>query len=347
MDRKSWTITGALLGAAGLAAWLWQKGNGRHAPAAGRAEGPWTAAEIPDLIDTTAVVTGANSGLGYETALALAQQGAHVVLAVRSVARGERAAAEICAAAPGASVAVAELDLADLNSVRAFAAWFLGEHETLELLVNNAGVMAIPRRETADGFEMQFGVNHVGHFALTGLLLPALLRAEESRVVTVSSGAHQGGRINFDDLQSRERYSAFGAYAQSKLANLLFAYELQRRLDAAGASVSSVAAHPGYAATNLQRRGPEMNESRLQAALMEAANRIFAQSAAQGALNTLYAAVAPGVEGGEYVAPDGLMTMRGYPVTRASSRASYDAEAAARLWEISERLTGVQYQALA
>ena len=252
----------------------------------------WTANDIPDQSGRTAIVTGANSGLGLITARELARHGADVVLACRNTVKGEEAAAAILQEAPGAQVSVQALDLADLASVHAFAE---AQDGPLDLLVNNAGVMGIPRRETKDGFEMQFGTNHLGHFALTGLLMPSLLKAPEPRVVTLSSTAHKFGRMNFDDLQGERRYFRWSAYGQSKLANLLFAFELQRRADEAGLDLTSVAAHPGYAATNLQTRGPEAGGllTRVEDAAMAVANHVVAQSDEMGALPQLYAATVP------------------------------------------------------
>lgn len=306
----------------------------------------WVETHIPSQGGKVALITGANSGLGFEAAHVLAAKGAHVILAVRDAAKGERAAAAIRRSAPTAELAVLPLDLASLASIRRAAVEVLRTYDRLDMLINNAGVMAIPRRLTADGFEMQFGVNHLGHFALTGLLLPLLLRAAAARVVTVSSGAHVLGRINFDDLHGERRYHPWAAYAQSKLANLLFAYELQRRLAAAGGQAISVAAHPGYAATNLQRVGPEMAGSRLGLWLMSASNRLLAQSAAMGALPEVYAATSPDVCGGDYIGPDGALGQRGFPKKARSSARSYNAETAAQLWRVSEQLTGVRFEGI-
>ncbi|MCB8984544.1 MAG: SDR family oxidoreductase [Ardenticatenaceae bacterium] len=305
----------------------------------------WTTADMPDLTGKVAIVTGANSGLGYETALALAQKNARVVMACRNQEKGERARAQIAEQAPEAALDLRRLDLADLSSVRALAGAVRADYDRLDMLINNAGVMALPYRETADGFEMQFGTNHLGHFALTGLLLDLLLATPEARVVTVSSLVHRRGRLNFDDLQSQKQYSKWGAYGQSKLANLLFAYELQRRLTAVSADTISVAAHPGYAATQLQEAGPNMEGSTLQRQIMDLANKLFAQSAAMGALPTLYAATAPEVRGGEFYGPDGFGGARGYPVCTDSSPRSHDVAAAIKLWQVSEELTGVTYPA--
>lgn len=299
----------------------------------------WTAEQIPDQTGRTAVVTGANSGLGLVTAKELARHGASVVLACRNAEKAQGAAAEVRAAAPGATVVVEALDLGSLDSVRAFAQRFRDGHETLDLLINNAGVMAPPRRTTADGFELQFGTNHLGHFALTGLLLDRLQATSGARVVTLSSGAHRIGKLAFDDLQGERRYSRWRWYGQSKLANLMFALELDRRLRAAGSQLRSVAAHPGYAATNLQSAvAPAVD-----GLIMKVGNALFAQSAEMGALPQLYAATAPGVAGGDFIGPDGLGEQRGHPTVVHGSRASADAAAAARLWEVSEDLTGVAY----
>ncbi|NLU82381.1 oxidoreductase [Rhodococcus sp. HNM0569] len=286
----------------------------------------WTAADIPDQTGRTFVVTGANSGLGAVAARALGAKGAHVILAVRDTAKGERVAAEI-----GANADVRRLDLADLASVESFA----DTVESVDVLVNNAGVMAVPQRRTADGFEMQIGTNHLGHLALTGRLIDRI----SDRVVTMSSAMHQLGTIHLDDLNfERRRYSSWLAYGQSKLANLLFTYELQRRLAAKGSAVKALAAHPGYAATNLQGRTEGFMDR-----LMPLANKVVAQSADMGALPELYAATAPDVFGGAYIGPGGPFEMRGYPKVVASNRKSHDAAVAAGLWELSEKLTGVTY----
>jgi hypothetical protein len=309
-------------------------------------ETKWTAADVPDQSGRIAIVTGANSGLGSETALALAAKGAHVVLACRDVTKAQSALETIRAASPGASVEVMALDLASLASIRAFAEAVSTRHPRLDLLCNNAGVMAIPRRRTADGFEMQLGTNHLGHFALTGLLLPRLLATPKSRVVSVSSSAHRPGKIHWDDLQLERSYRKWRAYAQSKLANLLFAYELDRRLRMAAASVISVAAHPGYAATNLQTVGARMEGARVFEKVFELGNRLFAQSAAMGALPTLYGATAPAVQGGDYFGPDGLSEMWGHPRKVGSTARSKNLADAGRLWELSEALTDVRFAAL-
>ncbi|MFB6201197.1 MAG: oxidoreductase [Halorhabdus sp.] len=305
---------------------------------------PWNRDAMGDHAGKTVVVTGANSGIGFEVTKAFAETGAHVVMACRSLERGRSARERIHQAVADPSLSVMELDLADLDAVRSFADAFSQAHDDLHVLANNAGVMAIPRSETADGFETQFGVNHLGHFALTGHLLDHLREIDgETRVVTQSSGLHERGEIDFADLHSEASYDRFGAYAQSKLANILFAYEFDRRLKAADSAVMSVACHPGYAATNLQRRGPEQAGSRLGRWLMQLANTLFAQPAEQGALPMLYATTHPDLDGGEYVGPGGLLNMRGHPEVQRSSDCSYDEARARKLWAVSADLTGVSY----
>ena len=301
----------------------------------------WTALDVPDQTGKIAVVTGANSGLGLATSRELARAGATVVLASRDPGKGERAIEEIGRSVPGAKLELRELDLADLASVRRFAERFAAEHESLDLLINNAGVMAPPRRLTKDGFESQFGTNHLGHFALTGLLLGRLLAAVEPRVVTVSSPGHRIGRINFDDLQGERRYNNWLAYGQSKLANLMFCFELDRRATVASTALRSMAAHPGYAATNLQFAGPSRSYERTLGAL---GNRWLAQSAEMGALPMLYAATVPDLSGGSYVGPDGFMEQRGYPHVVTAASKAYNRQSWRRLWEVSEQLTGVHYE---
>ncbi len=303
----------------------------------------WTNDSIPDLNGKTAVVTGANSGIGYWTAFWLAAKGARVVIASRNVEKAEHAVKEMRDSRPGLELDLIHLDLASLESVRSFAAVFRERYSTLDILVNNAGVMAIPFRETVDGFEMQFGTNHLGHFALTGLLLPQLMAAPAGRVVTVSSMVHCQGSIDFDNLNGKKEYDPWSAYRQRKLADLLFAYELQRKLDAAGKPLISVASHPGYAATNLQFVGPEMNQSLLNRLYWRFLNTVAAQSPEKGALPSLFAATAPEVAGGDFIAPHGMMEMRGYPVKSESSEESYNLGDAAQLWQASEELTGVKF----
>ncbi len=305
----------------------------------------WTAEDIPDQTGKVALVTGGNSGLGYETVVELARKGALVVLACRDSEKGNAAQDQVRQQTPDASIEVMQLDLASLASIRQFAEAFKVNHDRLHILVNNAGVMATPRRTTADGFELQFGTNHLGHFALTGLLLDVLLKTPNSRVVTVSSSAEQTGRINLDDLMGEESYERWSAYGQSKLANVLFAYELQRRLDAAGASTISMAVHPGFAATEL-RTELMTRETPIFHRILSYFFEGLSQSADMGALPQLYAATAPDVLGGKYYGPDGFMQRTGYPKQLRSSGRSYDETVAKQLWAVSEELTGVEYKAL-
>ncbi|MGI9183530.1 MAG: oxidoreductase [Solirubrobacteraceae bacterium] len=302
----------------------------------------WTATDIPDQSGRTAVVTGANSGLGLVTARELARAGATVVLACRNLDKGERALAEVRLAAPaGAPPRLEALDLSDLASVQSFAERFAAQHARLDLLVNNAGVMAPPRRLTTDGFESQLGTNHLGHFALTGRLLGRLSAASEARVVNLSSLAHRFGKIKFNDLQRERGYNNWLAYSQSKLANLIFCFELQRRASAAGGDLRSLAAHPGYSATNLQTAGPSRAYEKWFGVL---GNLVFAQSAEQGALPTLYAATVPDLPGGAFIGPDGIGEARGHPHVVSGAGKAYDEEIWQRLWAVSEQLTGVTYE---
>lgn len=296
----------------------------------------WNTADIPDQTGRTAVITGANTGLGYETAAALAAKGARVVLAVRNLDKGQEAVRRIEQATPTARVDLQQLDLTSLESIRAAAEQLKSTHDKLDLLINNAGVMFTPKSKTKDGFELQFGTNHLGHFAFTGLLLDRVLETPGSRVVTVSSVGHRFARngIRFDDLQWEKSYNRYLAYGQSKLANLMFTYELQRRL--AGTDTIAAAAHPGGSRTELTRNLPP---------LLGAASGLLEplfQDAAMGALPTLRAATDPGVLGGQYFGPDGFAEQRGYPVVVASSRASHDVDAQRRLWAVSEQLTSVE-----
>jgi NAD(P)-dependent dehydrogenase (short-subunit alcohol dehydrogenase family) len=295
----------------------------------------WTAADIPDQTDRVAVITGANTGLGYETALALAEHGARVVLAVRNLEKGKDAAASITAKSPHADVVLQELDLTSLESIHDAADKLRSDYDGIDLLINNAGVMYTPKSTTKDGFELQFGTNHLGHFAFTGQLLERLLPVAGSRVVTVSSIGHRiRADIHFDDLQWERSYGRVAAYGQAKLANLLFTYELQRRLAAHGTTIA-VAAHPGGSRTELMRNLPAL------IARASAVVEPLFQEAAMGALPTLRAATDPGAIGGQYFGPDGFAQTRGYPKVVASSKKSHDAALQRRLWAVSEELTGV------
>ncbi|MCX4908848.1 oxidoreductase [Streptomyces sp. NBC_00878] len=311
----------------------------------------WTAQDIPDQSGRTAVVTGANSGIGYVTARELARRGARVVLACRSEARGTEAADRLAIEVPDADAEFVRLDLGDLDSVREFAAAYARRYDRLDLLVNNAGVMALPQGRTADGFETQFGVNHLGHFALTGLLLPTLLAtsgasgAPGARVVSVSSFMHAQANIDINDLNSERKYGRWTAYARSKTANLLFVHELARRLAAIGSDVVAAAAHPGYAATNLQTAAPKMQGRKASVRFMEIGNRLFAQSAEAGALPSLYAATAPEAGPDSFTGPS-ILAWRGSPAKSWRAKWTLNDTAGQRLWEESERLTGIAYDAL-
>jgi NAD(P)-dependent dehydrogenase (short-subunit alcohol dehydrogenase family) len=301
----------------------------------------WTIEQIPDQSGRLAVVTGANSGLGLGTARELARAGATVVMACRNMEKGAEAEEAIKREVSDASVELRALDLGSLDSVRDFAERFRSEHDSLDLLVNNAGVMAPPRRETADGFELQFGTNHLGHFALTGGLIRALEGRPDARVVTLSSGAHRLGHMDFDDLNWQRRYSRWRAYGRSKLSNLIFALELDRRLKAAGSPVKSIAAHPGYAATNLQSAAAPFADRMV----MKLSNFVVAQSGDMGALCPLYAATYPDLRGGEFIGPDGFLEQRGHPTVVAPHNSeANDPEIARRLWEVSVDLTAVSFE---
>ncbi|WP_327367324.1 oxidoreductase [Streptomyces sp. NBC_01217] len=303
----------------------------------------WNASDIPDQSGRTAVVTGANSGIGLNTARELARRGARVLLACRDETRGKEAASRIRTAVTGADVEFVPLDLADLDSVRKFAAAHTPDR--LDLLINNAGVMALPYGRTADGFERQFGVNHLGHFALTGLLLPKLLATPGARVVSVSSSVHAVADIDIGDLNSERNYRRWIAYGRSKTANLLFIHELARRLSAAGCDLVAAAAHPGYAATNLQTAGVRMESRRAAERIFELGNRIVAQPASAGALPTLYAATAPGVRPDSFTGPR-LLGWRGAPGPSWRAGWTLNDVAGERLWVASEQLTGVAYPGL-
>ena len=308
------------------------------------AEHKWTAADIPDQSGRTVMVTGANSGLGLQTAKELAGAGATVLMACRNVEKAEAARDEIAAAHPGAELEIVALDLSDLGSVASAAETVSSRPGGLDVLINNAGVMVPPQRRTDDGFELQFGTNHLGHFALTGGLIETLLASRAPRVVNVSSVAHRAGKMDFDDLNWSKGYSRWPAYGRSKLANLLFTLELARRAEAAGTSLIAAASHPGYAATNLQTAGVGLGTvGTLLKPFMKVGNLLFAQSDAMGALPSLYAATAPGVEGDDYFGPDGVGEQRGHPTRVGRTGRAANGEDARRLWEASEELTGVTF----
>jgi NAD(P)-dependent dehydrogenase (short-subunit alcohol dehydrogenase family) len=298
---------------------------------------------MPDLRGYTALVTGANSGLGLETARALAAKGAHVVMASRDLEKGRKAQSSLEESIPGAVLELVQLDLASLAGVRDFAQRFQEKHTQLNLLFNNAGVMAIPYRKTPDGFEWQFGTNYLGHFALTGLLLPTVLATPKSRVITTSSMAQTMGKIEFDNLNGERSYSRWSAYGKSKLADAIFAFELQRRLKRAGVDTISVAAHPGYSHTSLQSTSATETGAIMERLLY---SLYSGQSAAMGALPQLYAATSPFLYGGEYIGPDGFFGMSGYPKKVRASKPAYDEPVAAKLWEVSVEMTGVDYGVL-
>ena len=307
----------------------------------------WALRDIPSQRDRRVVITGATGGLGYETALALAGAGADVLLTGRNAAKGEAALARIHATYPIATIRYANLDLADLKSVAGFADQMAGEREAIDLLVNNAGVMTPPtRNETRDGFELQFGTNYLGHFALTARLLPLLRKGNETRIVHLSSAAHRLlAAIHFDDLQWRKTYRPWGAYAQSKLAMILFAFELQRRSDANGWGLMSNAAHPGFARTDLIANGPGANS--LMSQLGRFVQPLISQSAAAGALPTLFAATSPDAKLAGYYGPNGFYEMKGPPVPAKIMPQAKDADSAAQLWDVSAALTGVSFAPVA
>jgi NAD(P)-dependent dehydrogenase (short-subunit alcohol dehydrogenase family) len=301
----------------------------------------WTTEDMPDLNGKVIIVTGANSGIGFETAKEVARKGAHTILACRNLERGVAALTVIKNEITNASAEVIPLDLSSLVSVHQFAAEFKSKYDRLDILINNAGIMYVPYGKTEDGFERHFGTNHLGHFALTGLLMDILLSTPDSRVVTVSSVGHRSGEMDFEDLmfEGGRRYRGQRVYGRSKLANLLFTYELQRRFEALGTNAIATAAHPGGSNTNLARHVEDRWYFRLMRPLYEA----MAQSAAMGALPTLRAAVDPDVNGGDYYGPDGFMESTGYPVLVQSNQASHNLEDARKLWEVSEELTEVRY----
>lgn len=304
----------------------------------------WTAADIPDQSGKRVIITGANSGIGFHAARHLAKAGAEVILACRDMKKAEAAKDSISREFHDARLVTAWLDLASLDSVRHFAEAFLKQGVPLDLLINNAGVMALPRRKlTQDGFELQFGTNHLGHFALTGLLMPSILAAQAARVITVSSIAHRGGKIRFHDLQWKFGYIPWPAYRQSKLANLLFGLELERRLEKTGTHAVSIVVHPGVAKTNLFAAGPGANSAFMRK-LSEIILALVAQSDEQGSWPTLYGATSPDAEGGGFYGPNGFRQMKGYPIEVRAEAQAYSTSLAERLWKVSEELTGVKYQ---
>lgn len=293
----------------------------------------WTTKHIPDLTAKVAIVTGANTGIGYEMARALARKSATVILACRNKDKGKAAVRQIRQEYPEAKAELLQVDLSELASVRRFADEFTSHYDRLDILINNAGIMATPFVKTADGFELQFATNHLGHFALTGLLLACIIRVPQARVVTVSSWGHHFGVIDFDNLNAEKNYDPGRAYAQSKLANLLFTYELQRRFEGTGVDALAAAAHPGWTATSLPIHRP----------MVRMLNPLIGQKPEMGALPALYAATAPDVQGGSYYGPRSWGGLRGYPAKARPSDRSHDAAVAASLWAVSEGLTGVRY----
>ncbi|MEM9951772.1 MAG: oxidoreductase [Chloroflexota bacterium] len=306
----------------------------------------WTQANIPDQSGKVVIVTGANSGLGYETSKALAKKGAKVIMAVRTVNKGEQARDEILADVPNADLEVMRLDVGNLASVREFADTFKATYDRLDILANNAGVMAIPRQETADGFEMQLGVNHLGHFALTGLLLDVIVKTPNARIHNVSSSANWSGTINFDDLMGEQDYGRWSAYGQSKLANIFFTYELHNRLRAAGYDTIVNTSHPGLVMTNLQENSLEQSgRNPLESFLYRLAGPLMAQDVNMGMLSQLYGMTAPEAKSGTFYGP-GTFNLRGYPAEASPNSEVKDAEALKRFFDVSEELTGVTYNML-
>ncbi len=306
----------------------------------------WTENNIPDQTGRIAIITGANSGLGYETTLALAKKNATIIMACRNLSKGKTALNGVLAQVPHATVTLMQLDLGSLDSVRAFAEKFRADYNQLDLLINNAGIMAIPRSETVDGFETQFGVNHLGHFALTGLLIDMIVQTPNSRIVNVSSSANYMGSINFDDLMGEKNYTRYGAYGQSKLANVLFSNELQRRFVAAGVSTIAVSSDPGLSNTNLQTNTSDQSGNILERLFYPIVMNTMAQSQAMGALTQLFAATASEANGCDYISPS-FMGMRGHPKKTKANQTAYDEATAKRLWQVSEELTGITYPELA
>lgn len=303
----------------------------------------WTQQDIPDLTGKVVVITGANSGLGFESAQAIAAKGATLVMAVRNMSKGEKARDDLLQAVPNATLDLMKLDVGHLESVREFATAFKMKYDRLDVLINNAGVMAIPRQETADGFEMQLGVNHLGHFALTGLLIDVIVKTPNARVHNVSSSANYTGTMNFDDLMGEEDYGRWSAYGQSKLANIFFTFELQKRLSAAGFDTIANASHPGIVMTNLQENSLEQSgRSPIESLLYSIAEPLIAQDISMGVLPMLYGATAPDAKGGVFYGPK-TFNLRGYPAEKKANDEANDAAALKRFWDISVELTGVNY----
>jgi NAD(P)-dependent dehydrogenase (short-subunit alcohol dehydrogenase family) len=336
MKKKIIGGIATLLAGIGIYQWVNSQRKGKT-----EAVPPWTTADMPDLTGKVIIVTGANSGIGYEAAKEFARKGAHTILACRNMDKAQAALNELLAEIPGAPAEIMQLDLSSLASVRQFATGFQAKYDKLDVLVNNAGIMMVPYGTTEDGFERQFGTNHLGHFALTGLLLDRLIKTPGARVVNVSSGGHRFGKMDFDNLMYEEGngYSPTAAYGRSKLANLLFTYELQRRFSASGVAAIATAAHPGGSNTNLAAHMEDQLAFKL---LMPLFSRI-SQEAAMGALPTIRAAVDPVVTGGQYFGPGGFLEQAGYPVLVQSSAASHNLADAQKLWQVSEQLTGVTF----
>ncbi|MHA2099948.1 MAG: oxidoreductase [Candidatus Kariarchaeaceae archaeon] len=306
----------------------------------------WSADDIPDISGKIAIVTGANSGIGYHTVKELANKGATVVMACRDLKKGADAIKKIVTEFPDSNIRLMHLDLSSIDNIKKFSDKFKQDNQNLDLLINNAGLMFAPYDKTENGFELHFGINHLGHFALTSWVLDLLLKTENSRIVNVSSALHKSGKINFDDLQGEKKYRRIRAYSQSKLANLLFTYELQRKLESTNSSTISVGCHPGYAATNLQSTGMGMRRGILpffMKPMLKFSNIIMAQSAQMGALPTLFAALSDEVKGGDYVGPSKFGEQRGHPKITTSSKRSHEKDIAKQLWDTSESLTGATF----
>ena len=303
----------------------------------------WKASDIPDLKGKIAIVTGANSGIGFQTSLALARKNAMVIMAVRSREKGLHAAEIIHAEVPNAELVVMKVDLANIESVKHFADGYLEEFQRLDILINNAGVMALPLMHTAQGFEIQLGTNHLGHFVLTALLIDILSRTANSRIVNVSSLAYKIGKVSFDDINYEKSYSRLKAYAQSKLSNLLFTMELDRKLRLSGKSIIVSSAHPGYAKTNLHARAAEIEGAGVIFSVIRFANYVFGQKASKGALPVLYAATSPNVKSTGYYGPDGIFSLYGYPTEEYVDSKYVVPMDAVKLWDLSEKLTGIKF----